>query len=60
MSQKLYEDDSYDSGYPREEAPPVQPAAAPLAAGLDPLRSRLLKQPLSAALSGTEPPKSWR
>jgi hypothetical protein len=59
MSQKLYDDDaSYDTGFVREEAPPMQPA--PLAAGLDPQRSRLLKQPLSAALASTEPPKSWR
>jgi hypothetical protein len=59
MSQKLYDDDaSYDTGFVREDAPPMQPA--PLAAGLDPQRSRLLKQPLSAALASTEPPKTWR
>ena len=61
MSQKLYDDDGYDTGYPREDAPPMQPAqAVPGAAGLDPQRSRLLKQPLSAALGSTEPPKGWR
>lgn len=62
MSQKLYDDDGgYDTGYPREDAPPMQPAqAVPSGAGLDPQRSRLLKQPLSAALGSTEMPKGWR
>ena len=62
MSQKLYEDDGYDSGFPREDAPPTQPASAqsPVSGGLDLQRSRLLKQPLSAALNTAEPPKTWR
>lgn len=61
MSQKLYDEESngYDNGYAREDAaPPTQPA--PGAGGLDPQRSRLLKQPLSAALAATEPPKTLR
>jgi DNA helicase HerA-like ATPase len=58
MSQKLYDEEAgYDSGFAREDAPPMQPAPS---AGLDPQRSRLLKQPLSAALASTETPKTWR
>jgi hypothetical protein len=66
MSSKPYEDDGYDSGLaPREEAPPMQPAQMqpapqPAASGFDPQRSRLLKQPLSAALGSTDLPKTWR
>jgi DNA helicase HerA-like ATPase len=57
MSQRLHDDDSYDSGFVREDSPPVQPAPA---AGLDPQRSRLLKKPLGASLASTDTPKSWR
>ncbi len=57
MSQKLFEDDGYDMGLPRDDTPSMQPAPA---GGLDPQRSRLLKQPLSAALASREMPKTWR
>jgi DNA helicase HerA-like ATPase len=58
MSQNLYEDDGYDMGLAREDTPPMQPA--PNGGGLDPQRSRLLKQPLSAALASVEAPKTLR
>ncbi len=58
MSQKLHEDDSYDLGFARDDAAPMQPAS--LGGGLDPQRSRLLKQPLSAALASSEMAKTWR
>jgi DNA helicase HerA-like ATPase len=57
MSQRLYNDETYDSGLAREDAPPMQPAAGN---GLDPQRSRLLKQPIGATLTSAEPPKTWR
>jgi hypothetical protein len=57
MSQRGYEDDAYDTGFAREDTPPMQPAAGN---GLDPQRSRLLKQPLSTALASAETPKTWR
>jgi DNA helicase HerA-like ATPase len=66
MSSKPYEDDGYDSGYaPREEAPlmqpgQMQPTPQPSPSGFDPQRSRILKQPLSAALGSTDLPKTWR
>ncbi len=56
MSQKTPGDDNYDTGFAREDTPPIQPAAA----GPAEARSRLLKQPLSAALASTETPKTWR
>jgi DNA helicase HerA-like ATPase len=57
MSQRAYDDDAYDTGFAREDVPPMQPAAGN---GHDPQRSRLLKQPLSAALASAETPKTWR
>lgn len=57
MSQRLQDDDSYDSGLIRENAPPIQP---PAANGYDAERSRLLKQPLNAALTTRDAPKTWR
>lgn len=58
MSQRLYDDDSYDTGFTNEESPPVQPAST--AGSLDPQRSRLLKQPLGAVLDQTARPKTLR
>jgi DNA helicase HerA-like ATPase len=57
MSQNLYSDENYDTGFAREDALTMQPSAG---TGLDPQRSRLLKQPLSAALASVETPKTWR
>jgi len=58
MSQKLFEDDGYDIGLPRDDTPPMQPGG--LESGADLQRARLLKQPLSAALASTDAPKAWR
>jgi uncharacterized protein len=67
MSAKPYDDDGFDSQ--RDEfaslqaaptqAPPMQPAQQ-ASTGFDPQRSRLLKQPLSAAPGQTDLPKTWR
>jgi hypothetical protein len=47
MSQRLSDDEGYDSGFTHEESPSMQPAFP--SDGLDPQRSRILKQPLGSA-----------
>ena len=56
MSQKAYDGESYDTGFAREASPSIQPQGGTF----DPERSRLLKQPLSAALGSPDTPKTWR
>jgi hypothetical protein len=58
MSQRLYDEESYDSGFTHEESPPVQPAFT--TGSPDPQRSRLLKQPLGAAQDFANTPRLRR
>ncbi|MFN3349707.1 ATP-binding protein [Pseudorhodoplanes sp.] len=57
MSQKLYEDEGYDSGF---ASPPIQPTPPQPPRAAEPPRSGLLKQPLSAAVAAADSQKKWR
>jgi uncharacterized protein len=57
MSQRTYDDESYDSGFSRDDAPSIQPSGAN---AFEPERSRLLKQPLNVKVPAREAPKTWR